>query len=473
LVLRLLPVIALHSIGIGLDDMFQYDMLGRSIVSGHGYRWYAYEDLQMLEPYVDFDLSGIDYDPIAGVPTSFRAPLYPLFLASIYWIFGVGPQRFLAVRIVQALLGASLAPLIHAIALAFFPGGQSTSGVDARRIAKVTAWIVAVYPLLILYPFGLATENLFFPLVLLSFLSLIRLTRNPSAGAFITAGIFLGLSALTRSIILPFACLALLWVWFGLRHRRGVLMLAIAILMLIAPWIIRNSILHQRLVGIESSMGYNLYMGYHPESDGSFTFGVSLDLIPILDDAERDRVGTQQTIRFIQDDPARLLPLAFNRTSYFFGLEKRVLVYFYSNNFLGYVPPITLLAYTIVMLLPFVLILLGAPLGLALLPRQSQSSLLWLLLLAYIAPHVLILSEDRFHLALVPIITMLAVSGWSKARERILSRWHGSRSGKLVIGLALLMMLLLMANWSWELCRDAEKLSLLFGPEGNTLYLPY
>jgi hypothetical protein len=72
-----------------------------------------YEDLQMLEAYVDFELSSVDYDPERGVPTSFRAPLYPAFLALIYFFTGSGAGRFFAVRLVQAGLGALLAPLTY------------------------------------------------------------------------------------------------------------------------------------------------------------------------------------------------------------------------------------------------------------------------------------------------------------------------------------------------------------------------
>src|SRR5215510_4081358 len=78
LVLRLIPVFLARRLGIGLDDMFQYDMLARSLAAGHGFRWYAQADLNQLAAYVDFDLTSVkEYDPILGVPTSFRAPLYP------------------------------------------------------------------------------------------------------------------------------------------------------------------------------------------------------------------------------------------------------------------------------------------------------------------------------------------------------------------------------------------------------------
>jgi hypothetical protein len=94
-------------------------------------------------------------------------------------------------------------------------------------------------------------------------------------------------------------------------------------LVLIAPWIVRNSLLHGKMTGVESSMGYNLYLGYHPEGDGSFVFGPSLDLVPILnDDTERDQLGTHKALEFIRAEPGRFLPLALNRLGFFFGLEK-------------------------------------------------------------------------------------------------------------------------------------------------------
>src|SRR5512146_2678116 len=105
LVLRLIPVIFARGLGIGLDDMFQYDMLARSIVSGNGYRWYAQKDLNQLAPYVPFDLSTAkEYDPVRGMRTSFRAPLYPTFLALVYVFSGTGSSRFFAARLAQAIL---------------------------------------------------------------------------------------------------------------------------------------------------------------------------------------------------------------------------------------------------------------------------------------------------------------------------------------------------------------------------------
>ena len=123
LVLRLIPVILARGLGIGLDDMFQYDMLARSLAGGHGFRWYAEADLNQLASFVDFDLTSVkDYDPALGIPTSFRAPLYPTFLAIVYFFSGTGVSRFFAARIAQAIfLGAPLAPLTYWVAQRLFP----------------------------------------------------------------------------------------------------------------------------------------------------------------------------------------------------------------------------------------------------------------------------------------------------------------------------------------------------------------
>jgi len=494
--LRLIPVLLTRSLGIGLDDMFQYDMLARSLASGVGFRWYAYEDLKMLEPYVDFDITSVDYDPERGVPTSFRAPLYPAFLALIYFFTGSGAGRFFAVRLVQAGLGALLAPLTYQISrllLTPLPVGRVPVRVEGKGMENfglspglesasvIAAWTVACYPLLIIYPIGLATENLFFVFVLASFLFLLKVLDSKTSTPdlrhtdlySLLSGFFLALAILTRSIILPFAGLAVLWVWFILKQKRGAIIIALTALVLITPWIARNSLLHHKLTGVESSMGYNLYLGYYPEGNGSFVFGPSLDLVPILDDTERDQLGTQRALEFIRADPGRFLPLALNRLGFFFSLEKRVLMYFYSNNLLGYLPMPLFLTVAATLLLPFVFVATFSILGLALTRPRPGIILLYLLFFAYILPHILILSEDRFHLAIVPFLAILAAQAWTGGHGAVIARWRESLAGKVALSLGMLVVILLLANWGFELSRDADKITALLAPGGNKSYFPY
>ncbi len=465
LILRLIPVLLARGLGIGLDDMFQYDMLARSLVSGNGYRWYAQPDLAQLEPYVHFDLSSVNYDPVRGVPTSFRAPLYPAFLALIYTASGTGFSRFFAARLAQAiLLGAPLAPLTYFAARRLLAGNE--------RAARLAAWAVAVYPMLLIFPLGLGTENLFFLLVLASFLVLLISAERPTPLNFLLSGFLLGLAALTRSVILPCAGLAVLWAWFALKQKRGALLMAVALAVTIAPWIVRNSLLYGRLTGIETSLGYNLYVGYHPQSTGTFTFGPSLDLVPILDDAVRDRLGTQKALAFIQADPGRFLPLALSRLGHFFRLELRVLEYFYSSNFFGYLPLPLLLALAAFFGLPFAILSLSAAFGALALPRSPTALLALLFFIGYLTPHVFILSEERFHLVLIPLFAMVAAPA-SLGLSAIWTRSLASRGGRLALSLACLVALLLLFNWTYQFTSDAAKFAALLGPHGNQTFFPY
>lgn len=458
---RLLPVILTRGLGIGLDDMFQYDMLARSLASGNGFRWYAQEDLKLLEPYVDFDLSTVkDYDPQFGIYTSFRAPLYPAFLAVVYFFNGIGPARFFAARLAQAVfLGAPLAPLTYFISRRLFP--------QIEKTARVSACVIAFYPMLLVYPLGLGTENLFFILLLFSFLFLLRSVEQPTAFNLLFAGIFLALTSLTRSVILLFVGLSLGYLFFI--YGRKAFFSAVAFTLIVTPWAVRNSLLHHKPAGIETSMGYNLYLGYHPAGNGSFVFGPSLDLLTILDDSARDEVGTQKAFEFMLGQPERLIPLAFNRLGFFFGLEKRVLMYFYSNNILGYIPRSVLISIALILLLPFVLVSLLAAFSLPVLHLDESTILLVMLLGAYLLPHVLILSEDRFHLALVPFLAMLAVQGRGLLFER--DGWSGAN--KKMISISILLAFLLVMNWGFELSRDADKIAQLFGPHGNQTHFSY
>jgi hypothetical protein len=340
-----------------------------------------------------------------------------------------------------------------------------------EKAARIAAWIIACYPMLLMYPLGLGTENPFFILLLTSFFFLLASLEKPTILRLLLSGFFLALTTLTRSVILPFALAAFCLLLF--LHRKQAILAILAFFLTISPWIIRNSLLHQKLTGIETSMGYNLYLGYHPQGNGSFVFGPSLDLLTILDDAERDRIGTEKAIEFIKAQPERFIPLVINRLGFFFGLEKRVLMYFYGNNIIGYIPLPLLLTISAVLLLPFVIISTSAAFGLAYLRWKPEHILLTLLFASYILPHVFILSEDRFHLALVPYIAILAAQVWVHGFTPLRVRWNESRTGKWIVSMAIFAAFLLVANWGFELVRDADKIAQLLGPNGNQSYFPY
>lgn len=459
LILRLVPVLFSMDLPIGLDDMFQYDMLARSMAAGDGYRWYAQEDLDLLRIYFDQDFVIQDYDP-RGLLSSHRGPGYPAFLAIVYKLSGL-EWRLLAARLAQAFVGATLAPLTYYLGRRLFP--------ERASAARFGGLAMAVYPMLLVYPLALASENLFIPLVAAGLLALLYAAEKGDDRLYVVAGLLFGLATLTRSIIFGSVGLAALWLWFAVRSRRGALLFGLAVVLMVLPWTIRNSLLHGRLTFVESSLGYNLYLGYHPQGDGSFQYGISLELLPYLDDGQRNQIGLQAGLDFIQQDPGRVPQLMLNKLGYFFALERRAITYFYSNNFFGYIPNIVLIPLFLVFALPWAVISALAAAGLPFL-RMTKGRALGLLLIAgYLLPHVLILAEPRFHLALAPAVALLAGWAWA-SRDRLWTRAR-AQPGRGLLALAL--MGLLCLNWGLELWRDADKLAVLFGPEGNRSYFTY
>ncbi len=450
---RLLPILLTLNLGIALDDMFQYDALAESIRLGQGFTWYG------------------------GIPTAARAPLYPLFLAVIYALVG---HSFAAARIVQAFVG-SLSPLV-------------VYGVGRRLVNDRTglkaAWVVAVYPMFLLYPLGLATENLFFLLVPLVVLLLIKAAETSSRRYYLLSGVVLGLTILTRSVISGFLVLLLPWLWhYADRKREAIkdwMLILLPLLALTVPWSIRNSLLYHEFVFVESSMGFNFYLGYHPEGTGTFDSDIAVDFLERLGAFDNPNLETEKATndegmregkRFIREDPARAVWLLLSKLSHFLRLDKRVLLYFYSNNFLGELPPPVLTLVFLVVCLPWVLLSLLSVPGMVLRGQTRDKTLVYLLFVYLMGIHALIMAEPRFHLVMVPLLAVFAVEGVGSL-SGVASDFNSADQGlrretRWRVALSLLIVAALLLNWAYELGTDLDKLRLLFSPGGNLARFTY
>jgi 4-amino-4-deoxy-L-arabinose transferase-like glycosyltransferase len=463
--LALLPRLVLGlvylDLPLGLDDMFQYDMLGRSIAGGQGYRWYSRADVAAIRPYIEkwypIDLPPGDI-PENGYLTTFRAPGYPIFLAAIYSLTGPA-ARLAAVRLVQVLLGAALAPLTALLAARLL---------KSPRAPLLAGVVVALYPILWMYPIGLGSENLFIPLTLLGALALLDAARSSRPGAAAASGVWMGAAALTRGAFAATIPLALIWLWTRAGWRRAALAGVVAMAVLL-PWSIRNSLILGRPAFVESTLGYNLFVGYHPEGDGGFITRIALIPVAILDDGERDRWTTQNAADFIAGDPARAALLALPRLAYFWGWETREMVYFYSNNAFGPVAPTWLAAALIALVAPWMAVALTAPLGWATAPDTRGRGLAIAFVVGGMLPYVAVLAEPRFHLPLLPWLAAYAAQAASEPRAWLSPPAH-RRAARAA---AVLVMLLLVLLWSWDALRLMPRWLAVLAPGGHELYLVY
>ncbi len=466
-VLALVPRLVLAGVylhaPIGLDDMYQYDMLARSMAAGKGYRWYQRQDVAFLQPYLrrfyDIQVSPSTV-PEDGYLTTFRAPGYPLFLAGLYMLTGL-PSRLAAARVAQAILTATLGPLTALVAL--------RAGIS-RRAAVLSGIAIALYPILWMYPLGLGSENLFMPLLLVAVLLLLEASRRASIVVFAASGLLMGAAVLTRPALVLFLPVACLWAWrhAGLRSATITILTAMAVLI---PWSVRNSLVLGRPAFVENTLGYNLFVGYHPEGDGGFVNEIGVIPTRFLDDAERDRWAKEQALSFIRSDPGRVPELMARRLVYFWGLEDRELIYFYANNFFGHLPTPGLVGAYVVLIAPLILIGLSTPWGMVSAAGPARS-LIGALIAATVIAYIPILAEPRFHLPLIPFLAVYAAAVWSTPHPLVEIR-HQLKTRRLGPWLAAAACAALVTIWLIDFSGGLPSLLAILSQGGNKLWPNY
>lgn len=282
----------------GIQDQISYDALAHSLMDGRGYsfteNWYPFTK--------------------ANTPTSHWSFIYPLYLAGIYSITGYHP---LLARLLQAIVGgALLCFLIYKIG----------SRVVNEETGLVAAGLAAVYGYFVYYNAALMTETFFIVLVLLTLYLSIELKENPTPMRWLALGFTLGLAGLLRQTVLLFVPFLLIWLFIELRARRirwwYFAVPIVVIVLVIAPWTIRNYRVYGQFLLLNSNAGYALYASNNPNLGTDWRNDVVVVPVPNelrgQNEARLDRALTQRAIEFIRADPKRYVLLTLDKTLEFF-----------------------------------------------------------------------------------------------------------------------------------------------------------
>ncbi len=231
-------------------------------------------------------------DPLIQQRPYLRPPGYPYSLAGIYRVAGTSPYASI---IAQMMLGLASCLLGYLLARRWFGQG----------VGLLFALLMGTYWSFIYYETKLhaAALLIFLAMALLNALALWaeRITIRRA----IAAGVLVGLFALVRPTILPFAAVVLLWGLWVARRQGQVRVFVLpamayvaAIALTIAPATIRNYLVARDFVLISSNGGINLYIGNNPAARGHFTdnFPEMLNIntcfdLPILARRVEEQVG--------------------------------------------------------------------------------------------------------------------------------------------------------------------------------------
>ncbi|MEO1137361.1 MAG: glycosyltransferase family 39 protein [Pseudomonadota bacterium] len=359
-----------------------------------------------------------------------------------YWPVGAAAIYALGYKV----LGVNMAPVL----LLNFTAGLLlvfTTGLLARRwygqtAGLITAFLIAIWPNLIMYTTLFASEIFFLVLVNLMLLAWRPEDARPW-GLAILAGLFLAGAIFVRpvALLLPVVMVGLAFLRQSAPLGRSLTFTLAAVIVAgvaIAPWTARNMALHNEFVLISTNGGPNLWMGNNPDSDGGYM--PLPDYVDGMSETERAKILGDQAKAYMLEDPLRTfnniiyravkshdretIAIAWNTEGLLkrYDIEERALL------------PLKLMSQA------FWMSVLAFGLGGAVLTVASmRNEKTWLARLGalaspalvlwayYTSVHAVIVAGDRYHIPSIPFIAMIAalavIAAWRKfAAPRIGSR---------------------------------------------------
>ncbi len=188
---------------------------------------------------------------IDGEVSDLYPPLYPIII-SISYLFKNPETTYLVIKIINAILSSLIIIPIWLLGKEFL---------DKRKALIVSLIIGIMPPFFALSPYILS-ENLFFTLFLFSIYFLYKSFTENKIKFDILAGIFIGLTYLTRVIAMILFPLVIIILIYHLIKKRDFsqikrkLILLLVSLITISPWLIRNVLTFG--FSIQGMLGYSL-----------------------------------------------------------------------------------------------------------------------------------------------------------------------------------------------------------------------
>ncbi len=283
--------------GFPKSDAKVYDIVAMNILDGRGFGIY---------------LLGFKYSSISS-------PLYPLFLAFIYSFFG---HSYMAVKIVQLVIGSLNAVLVYAIGKRLF---------TRRSVGVISGFIFACYLPHMWWTSALMRELFSTFMFALAYLTMIKAIDESSLKNCVLAGISIGLAILTRGQALVF--LPVLVVCGFIRHvRRQHFSILLFALLTISPWIVRSMIVHNGAIIFETAAARQFWTGANPKYRGFFYSRAARHEAlwdePFQSEAQRCRRLNRDAIRLIKENPQRYFGYVKTRLRRFWNVHRLKVVSF-------------------------------------------------------------------------------------------------------------------------------------------------
>lgn len=380
--------------GLWRPELNEYDAIARNILAGDGFTY----------PHL-----GVAYH-------SYAPPLYSWITAAAYWATG----SILAVMLLQVVAGTALAAITGVIATRLFGGWIA---------GAAAGMLVALHPGLVVYnatkAHPLTFDAFFFALVLLQ---AFRLAERPTMRRAAELGMIVGIGTLSRGTIIIFLPIVCMWLLImkPRSSRRAAMRCAVVAGLctaaVVAPWTIRNSVLHDRFVFLVTVDSEAFWRGNNPYATGHSYIDAGRTVLGALpEDEMRDLLRqpgelaqaawfATRASSFIQADPGAFIRLTLLKFLHFWWVAPQTGLLYPRSWFQVYV-------------MYYVAALLLATVGIWRFARASrearaQALLIGAFLLALSALQSLYYVEGRHRWAVESMVLALAGGGVAALTRR-------------------------------------------------------
>jgi len=343
-----------------------------------------------------------------NIPTAYRAPGYPLFLAVLYKLFG---PNILIGQIAQAGLETIQCFLLFLLGRKLF---SSLAGL-------ISACFWAAFPVSVIQSNFLMPEPLF---ILLMGTALVIIFSNYFKSY--TGKISLGLIIGCGSLIKPFFILAPFSLLFWMILKKTALkeiidtisIVSIVAALTISPWLIKNISQFNKPM-ISSNGGINFWIGNNPDATGGFRFqSVNNPFDSISSEIDRDRVGYQLGLKFIKEQPIKAITLLPKKLAYLFSSDSPYIISLINRG--SHSPSTrysTLYRKTPVILhvlinIHYLFFMIMGIVGFHFLPLDKRHGFQSMIIIigCWIIIHLIFFGSHRFHYPLMPFFVLATTS---------------------------------------------------------------
>jgi 4-amino-4-deoxy-L-arabinose transferase-like glycosyltransferase len=226
-------------------------------------------------------------------PTALLAPGYPAVIALVFRIFGAFTfPAAMAVMVMQIVFSVMTVLLIMQVAWECFDSRTADLAGMFWAVSLPLLWMPTIF-----------WETCLSTLLLVGMIALaLRCEQKPSEFLWALMGAYCGLAALVNPALLPSLLALLLWAAWQTRKtlRYSPLLGLLVLLLVFAPWPIRNARALGAFIPLRSTVGFELWMG----NRGGATGFLDESVFPLFNRGEYDQYVAKGEVAYMRDKSA-------------------------------------------------------------------------------------------------------------------------------------------------------------------------